>query len=275
MSTMTGVGLPIVLDGPLPKPHPYNLFTVAQELGGRWNGGVGLWAHPTDVPSGHDPCLDGTFREKDEPGDGLTAIFEAFEAYVGFQCSAMGMGNWQDFQARVNRVMEAADAYAAERQLAFGDPRDDQPYLIDTNLDQIATGVSPQAGLSYLEQAIGETGRAGVIHADPATASSWTVYGGLTPVGDQLRTWLGTPVVVGTGYIGADPAGGSTLGAGESWAFATGPLVYGRSETIELAPTAAETVDRSNNDVIYRAERDILVAWDTALQAGVQIDWAS
>ena len=37
----------------------------------------------------------------------------------------------------------------------------------------------------------------------------------------------------------------------------------------------ADVLDRETNDLTYRAERFVVAAWDTALQAGVLIDWAT
>ena len=38
-------------------------------------------------------------------------------------------------------------------------------------------------------------------------------------------------------------------------------------------PDITEVLDRSNNDVTFRAERYVLVEWDTVLQAAVLVDW--
>jgi len=276
MSTLTNVGAPRVDLGPFPTEHPYSLYTVAKQLEGeRWENGVSLLGYPDGLPSGFDPCSEGTFREKDESDTAPYGTFLGFTTWLGLLCSTMGMGSFEEFQARVNAALAAKDHHAAERQLAQGNPLDQNPYFGDTHLSILGGGgaLTPGTGLAYLEEAIGATGIAGVLHATPAIASAWSFDGGLYVEDGRLYTWLGTPVVVGTGYIGTDPANGSTPAAGQGWAFASGPVVYGRGPLVELAPTAAETVDREINLVDYRAERDIVVAWDTALQAGVLIDW--
>jgi hypothetical protein len=281
MSTI-GLAPPWVVDDLLPEVHPYSLLTVGHQLDGRWDAGIGIWAFPSGdgVPSGFDPCAEGTFREKDEVGEAESPLFPSFTAYAAFQCSTMGMGSFQDFQDRVNRVLDAVDVAAIERQLVQGDPiavnanGDAVPFLGDAHLDILAVAaVGPGPALAYLEDAIGETHRAGVIGASPGVVSAWSFDGGLRVVDGQLRTWLGTPVYVATGFIGADPVSGSTPAAGQGWAFATGPIAYGRSGLIEIGATAAETIDRTLNDVVYRAERDVVVGWDTALQAGILVDW--
>jgi hypothetical protein len=276
MSTI-GLAPPAVVDDLLPVETPFNLFTVARELTGRWEAGVAVWGHPEGVPSGYDPCLEGTFREKQDDWDLPLAFFPAFTALSGIRCSAMGMGRFDDFQDRANRVLNATVHDAAERQLSQGDPLAENasgtpvPFLSDANLTVYGgASVEPSEGLAYLENAIGETGRAGVIGAPPGVVSAWSFDGALRVVGDHLETFLGTPVYVATGFIGIED---SSVAAGTGWAYATGPIFYGLGELIELGATAAETLDRENNDVVYRAERDVVVGWDTALQAGVLVDW--
>ena len=43
-------------------------------------------------------------------------------------------------------------------------------------------------------------------------------------------------------------------------------------DTVSL-PDFSEALDRANNDVTYRAEKIAIVSWDTALQAGILVDW--
>lgn len=292
--SITGVGPALAVEGPLPAPPAYNIFTVAQALSAnltpdgdlleRWRNGISLRAYPPGVPTGFDPCSTGTFRTKDEGEPAPISAFLPFTAYVADFCSALGLGPWPEFQARTNAVLTATEAFALERQLAQGDPMNDNPFLGDANMVEVGPGgaLNPGAALAYLEQAIAGTGRAGVIHATPAIAAAWSalgytlerVAGGVA--GGSLRTvgnW--TPVIVGSGYTGTDPVADDSPGAGWGWAFATGPIVYGRSaELMPVPETEREALDRTNNDVVYRAERDMLVAWDTVLQAGVLVDWS-
>jgi hypothetical protein len=116
-----------------------------------------------------------------------------------------------------------------------------------------------------------------MIHASPAVAASMNGTGGynLDVVSGRLVTSVnGTPVASDGGYIGASPALHAPLTAGQGWAFATGPVQVRRGPEIEIiAEDIAQSMDRSTNEVTFRAERPYLVTWDTALQAGVLIDW--
>jgi hypothetical protein len=42
-----------------------------------------------------------------------------------------------------------------------------------------------------------------------------------------------------------------------------------------VATTVAQTLDRSDNVLTYRAERAMLVSFDAQLQAGVLVDWST
>ena len=276
MSVMA-VGPGRTIDGPLPEAPDHNLLATAEEINpDRWvSGGLVLWPFPTDLPSGVDPCLEGTFRQKDSgtESDGTHPEFPAFTVYQPIICTAF-LNDFEGLKLRAEAVLNATDHLVAEQQLASGTYAT-APYLGDgaNNYVVLATGVAPEVGLSYLEQAIGETGKAGMIHADPATAAAWTIGRQLQERGGRLETVArGTPVVVGDGYIGA-LADGVAAGVGSSWAFATGPVQYARGELVRLSDAIAESMDRESNTVVYIAERDLVVAWDLELQAAVSIDW--
>jgi len=287
MSTVT-FAMPVALDGPSPRAPKHNLFTVADLIDDRvdldrvasqhWASGVTVWPYPPDTPSGFDPCSEGTFRSKDTGTAAGTQSFAVFTAYIAETCASMSIGPWEAWKQRAGAVLEATSAWAAEQQLSQGLPLGApstsglNPYLADTNVTVLGTGaLAPQVGLSYLEDAIAATGRQGVIHATPAIVTAWSDQ--LSVDGDMLVTVCGTPVVCGTGYVDAVPEGENPLNAGEGYAFATGPVQYRLSQIIEIPESLSEATDRSDNTVTYRAERDILVGWDTQLQAAVLVDW--
>ena len=55
--------------------------------------------------------------------------------------------------------------------------------------------------------------------------------------------------------------------------YATGPVEVRLGEVAVM--DIKEVLDRSNNDVTFRAERYVLVTWDTQLQAAILVDWAA
>jgi hypothetical protein len=246
----------------------------------RFGVGGAIWPYPPGLPTTWDPCSTGTFRTKAE-GDGWDLpIFSAFTAYLPITCSSITAAS-AGFQDRARLAFAATESYAVAFELARGHAAPLNPFLCDANLTILAAAaVTPDVGLSYLEQAIGETGRAGMIHMPPAVAAAMNGSGGygvdVRPAsGGMLRTTAnGTLVAVDGGYIGANPSLHAPAAAGQSWAFATGPVQVRRGADINVvADNIAQSMDRSDNTVTYRAERDYLVTWDTVLQAAVLIDW--
>lgn len=272
MATFTAAGVRLDLDGPRPVAPPHSLVStpgvLVSEDAGRWLNGVNIVGYPDEVPSLWEPCSEGTFRVKDEGSDRPQATFDAFVCYIPVTCSTFG---WSDLQAQAEAVLEATYSQGVEQGLSQGIAGSANPYFGDTGLTALGGGaVSAAVGLSYLEDAIGETGRGGVIHATPAVVSA--LEADKLGNGEALVTANGTPIVSGGGYIGTDPDSEASPAAGQSWVFATGPV------EVRLGPLVitdlAETLDRSDNTVTFRAERYVLATWDTALQSGVLVDWS-
>lgn len=272
----------VPVDGPLPRERVHSLLTVpgvvvpTGELEDHWQSGINVYGYPEDVPTLWEGCSAGTFRVKDEGDPPPVASFTSFVIYVPINCTAMGIGDPEEFAGRAEDVLRATQAWAIEQALAQGVPdlATPNPYLGDANLDILATGVSVGVGLSYLENAIAATGRQGLIHVTPAAADALSVAA-VSDLAEPIYTVAGTPVSIGAGYVGTDPVSGASPGATTDWIFATGPVQVRIEPNIELVPdelTAA--LDTSNNDVVYRAEKAVVVSWDTALQAGVLVDWS-
>jgi hypothetical protein len=266
-------GIRLDLTGPRPVAPPHSLIKtpgVVQDGPARWLNGVNVIGYPEDTPILWEPCSEGTFREKDEGTARPQATFDAFVAYLPVTCSTFGAAELPD-QAEV--VLEATVSMAAETALSQGISGSSNPYFGDAGLSVLGGGaVSAAVGLSYLEDAIGGTGRGGIIHATPAVVAALSVeLDADDPIG-VLMTANGTPVVSGDGYIGADPVAAASPGTGQGYMFATGPV------EIRLGPgiitDLVETLDRSDNTVTFRAERYVLATWDTALQVAVLVDWS-
>lgn len=276
--SVTAVGPALDIDGPLPVAPRYRLLDipgVIKDPGeGRWMNGVNVDGYPIEVPSLWEPCSSGTFRVKEEGDVTPQPRFDAFGLYVPITCSAISFGgNWEQFADRARVVLEATESWGIEQALSNGVPGSSNPFFGDTNLTVLGGGaVTPAVGLSWLEEAIGGTGRLGFIHAPPAVVSAWGFD--KLETGDVLYTVNGTPVAVGGGYSGVDPVDETSPAAGQSYAFATGPVEVRFSEVHLMAEDINGTLDTSNNDVTFRAERFALATWDTALQAAVLIDWS-
>lgn len=277
MSEFTAVGPARNLDGPLPVAPPYRLLSlpgVLVEGDSDWLNGVNVWGYPCDTPSLWEPCYtEGTFGTKLSDSTSPLPRFDSFVAYLPITCSTIS-GDPRDFARRAEAVMEATISWAVEKALAQGVQGSTNPFFGDSALTVLAAGSVPvEAGLAYLENAIGATGRGGIIHATPAVIAAWG-FEQVQTEGGVIRTANGTPVSSGGGYaypVGGGPQGEQAVAAGQDWAFATGPVRVYVADGPDLVPS--EYVDRTDNVITYRAEKFVLATWDTCLQAGVLIDW--
>jgi hypothetical protein len=279
----TTLGPPIPIDGPLPVAPPFCLVSAATIVPSDLRFGVGgaVWPYPPGLPTTWAPCSTGTFRTKATGTGWDLPIFESFTNYLPITCSSI-TAHAPGFTDRVMAAFAATESFAVARELSRGHANPLNPFLCDANCSILAAGaaVTPDVGLAYLEDAIGATGRQGMIHLTPAVATAMNgSYGGfgleIRSAGGKLTTTSnGTTVAVDGGYIGANPSLHAAAATGQAWAFATGPVQIRRSPDVNLIPTEiAQAMDRSDNTVEYRAERDYLVTWDTELQAAVLIDW--
>jgi hypothetical protein len=245
---------------------------VVEEDSGRWMNGVNSIAYPEDVPSLWEPCSEDAYRVKTDGLPGRITTFDAFVCYLPIQCSSLGL--YQQLQAQAEDVLNATYSFAVEEALAQGVAGSTNPWFGDANMVDLTIGVtdSPDIALSILENAIGATGRMGMIHATPAIVAALTAEKLVSP-DDQgaITTPNGNPVVSGGGYIGTDPVNGDTPAEGQDWMFATGPV------QVRLGPVVMtdvrESLDRSDNTLTFRAERYVLAQWDGALQSGVLVRW--
>lgn len=274
MSTFTGVGPAFSVDGPLPVAPKHGLLTipgVAQEGDGRWENGIVVDGYADHTPSLFEPCSTGTFRVKDDGEEGNKPRFDPIVVYYPISCSTHGMANPNVIRDRTEKLLEATLSFGIEQALSQGVTLSTNAYLGDTNLVPLAGGaVSPKVGLRYLEKAIGETGRKGLIHATPPVINEW--FGDPQRDMPQLVTANGTPVASGGGYLGTDPVSQPSPATTVDWVFATGPVevFLAKMESLQVV----EAVDRSINLATFRAEVAALVEWDTSLQVGIRIDWS-
>ena len=283
MSEFTAVGPARSLDGPLPVAPPHSLLetdlvdapgVVVERDATRVLNGVNIYGYPTGCPSLWEPCSDGTFRTKSSEAEWPTPRFDSIVVYQGIECSTISVGgDPEDLYRRAEAVLDATMSSGVEEALAAGVVGSDNPFFGDANVDVLNSGtaVSPGVALSFLEEAIGDTCRQGMLHFTPAVVSALQAF----PIGgdDRLITANGTPVVSGQGYQGVDTPWLAAPDATEDWAFATGPVNVYLGPVVVTTPS--QSLDRAENVLTFFAERYVLAVWDTALQAAVLVDWAS
>jgi hypothetical protein len=276
------MGPAFVVNGPVPAPPSFRLLDVAQiveEASPHWLNGGAVWPYPEAAAYTFDPCSSGSERIKAEAGVIPLPEFNAFTVYVTETCTNRSVGDFDYWRDRGMATLLAAESYAVEREFAEGLALagSGTPYLADTNVDILNGGVAvkSQVGMSYLEDAIGQSERRGIIHATNGTVVAWGKEFLAFHEGGELRTPPGTRVAMGAGYWKAHPDSVSPPTGGKAWAWATGDVLIHRTEPEFIPGLVSQAVDRSDNTITYRAERSYLVTWDTYLQAAVLIDWTT
>lgn len=279
---------PLRIDGPPPSPRPYGIVTtpgtIVPEGDDHWRAGVVIDSYPDDLPESHNPCAVGTTRVKAEGGEPPQPEFSSFTVVYPFSCSGIGLGNEAGAERARRRVREAfvaTEGWDVERELAFGISDPDRPHFTKPAATGwtpasypagINVAVGPREALSLLENAIGATAHDGMIHVDSGTFIAMAAWNLIDTDGTRAYTKRGTTVIIGDGYKpGSGQQPGSALTADESYAWATGPVRLTRDEVEILGPTA-QVMNTETNQATFRAERNYIAYWDTALLAGVRVD---
>lgn len=193
-----------------------------------------------------------------------------------FECDSQGFATL-DFAGRARRQLEAATSKGMEFELWTGTLKPANPRL-DGGATVLASGaaVSLLKGLSLLSQALSNCahGGRGMIHAptfivDQAIARYGFLY---QVVGNRIVSAnRGDVIVSGTGYPGTG-ADGTAVADGKSWVYATGPVQYRLTETEVYPDNVADATDRRQNNIEYRAERQVLANFDPCCHFGILID---
>lgn len=285
-----GFGAAYPVDAPPPEAARHGLLDTARivpEPNDYWLNGVVIWPYPRDLPGSFDQCATGsqvTAKSAGaiiaDPAAGNT--FGAFTLYEPETCTSRIIAEVDDeFRRRVMTTLAATEGYGVEFEFETGFRVPANPALSDPAAQLAAPAATAQtrlAGLAYLERAIANTGRAGMIHAPVEIVTGWLAQGHVFEDDDaKLYTKAKhTPVVAGTGYRGIAPSDQAANTGTQLAAYATGPVDIRRSEMFVNPPTLAEALNRSDNSVVYRAERYYAYDWDaTLLRAWVRIDWTT
>ena len=219
MSEFTAVGPALDLDGPPPVAPRHPLLAtegvVVTEDATRVLNGVNVYGYPTGCSSLWEPCSDGTFRTKDSESEQPDTSLRLVR---GLQAHHL-LIDWDGRPGDVLRTsLEGAGCHSLcrggvhARGRARGIVQSRSSGTRTWTILNSGTAVSPSNGFAFLEEAIGETCRQGMIHATPAVIASGTQTFPLSGM-DRLETANGTPVVSGMGYQGVDTPWLATPGA--------------------------------------------------------------
>lgn len=146
---------------------------------------------------------------------------------------------------------------------AFGNPDCD---ILPVDINP-AGALDAVAAISAIEEALGDiVACGGIIHV-PAELLAYLVRFNLARLENGIYySPNGLKIIAGDGYPGSGPANVDAA-AGETWIFATGPLVVVRSNVYNTPENLPEAVDRNINNVTVRAERFYAIGFSCVLLA--------
>lgn len=180
---------------------------------------------------------------------GLSLVHGAsFLVYEGLSCNTMSED--EAFARAANRLA-LHEQYWVERQVDVGLLRQDVVVLNG------GTAIAMVRGIGLLEDAIAERyGGIGVIHAPRELAAPLTFRVQARRDGNRMRSPLDNLFAFGAGYSGTGPDG-APAPAGQTWLYATGPVMVRRGEVQQR-----EAFDHTRNTRMALAERSYAVTAD-------------
>lgn len=268
----------IIVDAPPPRPPRYSLVGAAEATPSaeRWIAGVDVLPFPPGPARTWAECVGSQLDSEVKESNTLLDVpgFDAFTVYLQAECTTVGFTELELLQ-RVRLVYDVYELSAIEAEFWTGEREPQNPHLDDGNATVLGGGGAKTIveGFALLEDAIAATGKGGMIHCTPGLATAAFDHFLIVEDGRGLRTHMGTPVVPGYGYPGTG-TNSSSPGAGNTVAYATGPVVVRRGTVIPF-DQPAQVIDREANTLIALVERDALAYWDGELQASALIDLTS
>lgn len=248
------------VSAPPAVPYRYGLFSVVEprtsaiegvSIDEHWRLGV-QWQSQScgEIKATTGPCIDAEIPALTPDGQLCSVLeYDPFTLYA-YNDDAIPGHTLAEHEANAITRLTKGEQYGAESHLwslmttAAGAPSSATAYPIFV-------------GLGLAEQAISETYEAqGVLHMSRLTAMACAPY--LKVEGGRMLTALGTPVVVGGGYI-SEPSVATDLGT----IIATGPLVMYRGDI----DTRENAVNKAINSVSIIAQRDYVIGWDCSALA--------
>lgn len=127
--------------------------------------------------------------------------------------------------------------------------------------------VDPVTAIALLEARLGSTvACGGTLHVPYGLVGYLAAHRLLIEEDGEYFSPTGFRIVAGHGYPGSGP-NNVAAAPGETWVFATGPLVIAKSNVFMVPDNVGESVDRRINNVTVRAERFYSVGFSCALLA--------
>jgi len=273
-----------------PVPSPYGLFSVAKvnNHGGRdehWAGGFAYDSELCNVEGSVIDVCGGAPLVFQEPEDFTDSKVTPFGIRVMNECLSIGYSAI-DWKARTIRQLELITQKGVEAELwagAYSSTINGENQFLASDAAVDVTGgsrdtpgaaVNPKVGIALLEQAIAEcgSGTQGTLHVPPAVGALFGLPED-SEIGDQLHTFNGNLVAIGTGYDGRGPGDQDPPDDWFTpWIYATGPVTVDLGPSELVSPDFGSAVNPRTNDMAFVAVRPASVFWDGCCHFAVQVD---
>jgi len=283
---MAGPGPRFVIDPPPIVPPLLSLWTMAarptaeEDREERWGNGISFRSEScgTDV----DAILAGCAEGDTTKGSGVlreTVDVDPFLVFAPYTCGAMSGISVEEYHAEARRLLNACWVQQLEREFWMGSIVTGNPNLTsaDTNDLSGGTAMDLDEAIAALEEGLDDCscGGPGMIHMTTrqfslASATEQIIVPDNNPAGGVAMTKRGTYVVPGVGYTGANPSGATP--ADSEYIYATGRVKVFRGRDIVFPDTIGEALNRTNNQITFRAEMAVLYAYDPCCQLGAKVD---
>lgn len=263
---------PLYVEPPAVTPYGYGLYSVATmpvpEENPHWRCGVHyepwkcgrsfLWADPCDNPDQPDKM----------PADGVDLVEGTpFLVWDGYHCRLPGRSNEAEVRRRATEALRLGEQRSVEEAFWTGS-MGNSPALADPSTVVLNPNNPPAvpadvltfpAGVAALEEWLGNNypGQ-GTIFASRGASAYFARHQLGFRVGGHVETLAGTRVA----FLGGSPntgPDGTPAPAGYAWLYATGQVVIRRSEIFVNPDTLAAALNRSTNEVLVLAEREIVI----------------
>lgn len=257
---------PVPIDFNTYIPSKYGLFSVVKpfpELDEHWRTcGVAFTSYA--CPSAEvwiENCTSIPLKGEGVEPNLITA--DPFTIYSTWSCGVFGKTPEQHRTDAINALLCTEEREV--EALFFSGSAADTPQLVGggcTPLNTTATPYSIASGIGALEGAMGsvQCGEA-TIHMPRELGALAARFHQTYGAGNTLRTAMGSPIAFGSGYGNASPVGVAPP-AGIAWIYATGPVYLAQSEVFMNPPTFEDALNRTNNQLVWEANRTNLLAVD-------------
>lgn len=278
-----------VVEAPAIVPAEYGLFTVVKPSSStnedRWIRG---FAQEWETELYSAKLWDSTDTTSDSVASNATPTryeeIDPFFIEVEELISTMSFLGLDRIE-RIKRQLEGVTQKAVEQELWDGAIRTgethDNKALTSASATILNSGTAlsaPQA-LALLDFTIGSTspcGEQGVIHMTRDVAALLSSSYMIFHKENHLQTVSGTPIIIGSGYSGAGPAGatGETPTVANKWMYGTGTVkaLVGKIDVVNDNLSQAYDVDGNQNDMRLKAIRPAAVYFDTSVHLAVRVD---